>query len=372
MIDLFILILLSLILVNLLNNIFYFSKHRRLRNSKKNFYPFISILIPCRDEERNIKKCINSILIQDYPNFEIIAVDDASQDRTYSILKNFEKKFPDKIKVIKGKPLPNGWTGKNWACHQLSMLAKGEWLVFMDADTRFITPNVLSWVVNIAEKEKASLVSSIPSLETITLSERIILPVIHFAFYLLFPFRLMNKISDPRVSAAIGTFLMIKRKIYDKINGHSGIKNEIVDDMEMAKRVKKAGGKIVMLEGVVKVRFYRNLKEIWNGFSKNSFGAFEYSVSFCLICLAFSYVIFLHPFVMFIFNPSISLNNPAFVEVIFIIFMRLLVVYKTGQGMLSVILHPLMIGFSLLFTFNSLYLSTFKKVVIWKERTYKI
>ena len=371
MVDLFILLVLSLISVNLWRNIIYFKKQKVKRLPKK--YPFLSVLIPCRNEEENVENCIKSLLSQDYPKFEIIALDDSSNDRTYEILLRLCKENPSKIKVLKGKPLPSGWTGKNWACHQLSEEARGEWFVFVDADTKH-SPSFLKTAYSIAKENRALFISAIPELDMRTMAEKIILPVIHFAFYLLFPFHLLNKLSSSKLSLAIGPFIMVKKEVYQKVGGHKAIKKEIVDDIELARNVKRIGERMVIMEGKnrIKVRFYKNLAEIWNGFSKNSFGAFGYSALSYILFLTFGYLVFLHPFVRFYLNPWISLKNPVFLEVIFIILLRSLVVLRVGEGMLSIILHPFMILFSLLFAFNSLLKVIFKRSIVWKERAYKI
>jgi len=124
-----ILFVLLLLLLNLLQNIQKLKAQRRLR--LKEPLPLISVLIPARNEERNIKNCISSLLKQSYPRLEIIVLDDNSLDRTYRIARKLSC-LSKKLKVIKGKKLPPGWNGKNWACHQLSQIAKGEWFLFTD------------------------------------------------------------------------------------------------------------------------------------------------------------------------------------------------------------------------------------------------
>ncbi len=370
-IHIIILVTLSLIFINLVNNLLHFRKLNIKKGKLLKTGEKISILIPCRNEENNIGRCLDSLLTQTYNNFTITVLDDMSEDNTYSIVKEYEKKYPDKIKLLRGKPLPEGWTGKNWACHQLFKQAEGEWLLFIDADTRH-GKNSISYAYSIAKRFKSDLVSYIPYLENISLAEKIVLPVIHFAFYLFFPFYLINKLEDKRLGLALGPFILIKRHKYIESGGHFIKPHEIVDDVSLARRVKEKGGKIYMIEGKkhFRVRFYSNLSEIWHGFSKNSIGAFGYSSVFMLIFLLLAYIIFLHPLVGFLFKPEFSLKNPYFVEYGFIMFLRLIIYIKTGQGLLSIIFHPFMMIFSLLFALNSILKKITQRNVVWKERKY--
>lgn len=127
-----ILIFIVLLFLNMLQNLKMLRRQEKVR--QKEPFPSISILIPARNEERNIRRCVGSLLKQNYPNFEIIVLDDDSSDRTAEIVVKLSRNY-ERIGIVKGEKLPPGWNGKNWACHQLSGLAKGEWFLFTDADT---------------------------------------------------------------------------------------------------------------------------------------------------------------------------------------------------------------------------------------------
>ena len=138
----------------------FFSLKKLGRFPKKEDYPFVSILVPARNEERNIEKCIKSLLQQNYPNYEIIVLDDESEDRTWQILSRLAQ-GNDNLHLLKGKPLPEGWIGKCWACHQLSEKARGEFLLLVDADT-FHKPSMLHSVMDTARFYQADLISGLP------------------------------------------------------------------------------------------------------------------------------------------------------------------------------------------------------------------
>ena len=347
-----------------------------LRKKKLKFkgkFEKISVLVPVRDEERDLELCLESLVKQNYPLYEIILLDDNSRDRSPEIMREFQRRFPEKIKIITSKPLPPGWTGKNWACHQLAKMANGDWLLFTDADTVHAAGCIKNAYME-AVARGVDMVSYIPDLITISLPERIILPVIYFAFYLLFPLPLFKKIKDHRAAFAIGTFILIKRDIYERIGGHSALKDEIVEDVNLARRVKKVGGRFDLLDGIgiFYTRFYHNLREIWEGFTKNSFGAFGYNLIPYLLFLFMAYVVFLAPFIKFTLNPVFTFKNPLFMQIFWILLLRTLLAFKTRHSVWSIILHPLMVAFSLLFAINSVYRIIMGLPITWKGRAYKL
>ena len=364
-----ILLLILLIFVNLLQNI------KRLKKQKKNKlqkpYPFVSVLIPARNEERNIKKCVNSILKSNYPSFEVIVLDDNSRDRTFEIVKKLKNK-DKRLRVIKGQKLPPGWTGKNWSCHQLAQAAQGEWFLFTDADTVHQSQSI-SVALASAQKSKAVFVTCIPGLIAKTWAEKLYMPIIHFAFLALVPFKLINYSKDSRLAFGIGPFILIEKNFYFGCGGHQSIKDKIVDDMALAKRVKENKGKISIIDGtsIMTVRFYTSFKEVWKGFSKNNYeaigGAPHYLVGIFLGC----YFLFIYPYLA-LWGAIVSGQTiilPLF-QVISLVLIRLILALKFRTSLLYSLLHPFSVVFALLILFNSFRLSLFKKEIEWKERYY--
>lgn len=230
--------------------------------------PLISICVPARNEERNIRQCVESALAQDYPSFEVIVLDDRSTDSTSEILRQLAAQN-DELKIIDGSELPSGWAGKPHALYQASASAHGEWLCFVDADT-FIAPNTLSSCYAKAIETKADLFTILTRQIMGTFWEKVVLPLVMTALSVGFSPR---KVNDPgrRDAVANGQFIMIKRSVYDAIGGHESIKDQIVEDKAIAEKVKWNGYRLVLADGMqfAQTRMYTSLESMWEGWTKN-------------------------------------------------------------------------------------------------------
>jgi len=233
-------------------------------------WPFVSIIVPARNEERNLPRLLPSLLSQKYPAYEVIVVDDKSEDNTPTILSDWSTR-DERLKIVNGVELPRqeGWLGKPHAMHQGAQQAKGDWLLFTDADTVH-SPLSISSSVAYALSHDADLFTIFPFYELGTPSERIIMPVAFQGIMNLYP---AYKVNDPLSPAAIanGQYLLIRRSVYDAVGGIESVKTRIVEDMEFAKVVKSAGHKLLIAEGqhLMNVRMYTNFQEVWEGWSKN-------------------------------------------------------------------------------------------------------
>ena len=242
-------------------------------------WPRVSVCIPARNEEKRIRPCLESFLRQDYPKLEVWVLDDQSTDGTWKILKEYAAKSP-RFKILRGKPLPKGWVGKPWACHQLSRKAKGEWLFFTDADTWHST-DMLKRSVQAAEREKADLLSCFTRQETKTWLEYLVIPVMVYGLVAFLP---VSRILNPRsffskFAGAGGQFLLFRSKAYRAIGGHACVKTEIVEDLRIGNQLVRGGFRLRFLNGVdiTFCRMYESAREVWEGFSKNFFPAFGFS-----------------------------------------------------------------------------------------------
>lgn len=236
--------------------------------------PRVSVLIPARNEEENIGQCVQSLLMQDYPNYEIVVLNDSSEDGTTTVLKNINS---EKLKVIESKDvLPEGWTGKNWACYRLFLNSTGEIVIFTDADT-IHSSNMISTMVQEMERRNLSFASGIPRELITTFGERITVPFMNYSIVSIFPI-FLNYLSPVfnMFSVANGQFLMFKRCAYEQIGGHAAVKEEIVEDIELSKLVCKHGMKVGMynLSNLVSCRMYRGFREAFKGLSKSYFALF--------------------------------------------------------------------------------------------------
>ena len=230
--------------------------------------PKVSVCIPARNEETNIRRCVEAVLRQDYPNFEIIVLDDRSTDSTLTLLKEIASR-DSRLLPISGSDLPEGWAGKPHALYQASAVAKGEWLCFVDADT-FLAPNALSAVYAKAIETQADLFTVMTKQILGSFWERTVMPLVMTALSVGFSPR---KVNDPsrRDAVANGQFIFIKRSIYDLIGGHERIKDQIVEDKALSENVKWNGHRLVVANGMqlVSTRMYTSLETMWEGWTKN-------------------------------------------------------------------------------------------------------
>jgi chlorobactene glucosyltransferase len=228
----------------------------------------ISVIIPVRNEQRNIRRCIQSLLSQTYPNFEIIVIDDRSTDDTPAILAELTRNS-SLLRVIHGGELPPGWAGKPHALIQGAADAQGEWLCFMDADT-FAEPGLLWSTYRKAINSQADMFSILTDQELGSFWERVVLPLVFLGLSYGFP---ADRVNDPSKPDAIanGQFILIKRSVYDRVGGHTAVKDRIDEDKAISVVVKHAGYRLVVADGrkVAATRMYTSLAEMWEGWTKN-------------------------------------------------------------------------------------------------------
>jgi chlorobactene glucosyltransferase len=229
----------------------------------------VSIIVPARNEEANIERLVRSLAGQRGVR-EILIVDDQSEDRTLEILEAMKAEVP-LLRVLAIDSLPEGWLGKSYAASVGAREAAGDWLLFTDADTEHL-PGSLAALLELAEREGADLLSLSPGQITPTWWEKAVIPLIYVNLARLYRF---EEVSDPRLAAAAanGQYLLIRREVYARAGGHEAVRNEILEDVELAKRVKAAGGKLLFLPGAawVQTRMYRTFREMWRGWTKNLF-----------------------------------------------------------------------------------------------------
>jgi chlorobactene glucosyltransferase len=230
--------------------------------------PLISVCVPARNEERNIGRCVEALLAQTYPNFEVIVLDDRSTDSTPEILRRYVAQN-DILKIVDGSELPPGWAGKPHALTQAAAAAQGGWLCFVDADT-FVTPDALAAVYAKAVETNADLFTIMTRQIMLTFWERAVLPLVMLALSIGFSPR---KVNDPKRKDAIanGQFIFIKRTVYEAVGGHAAIKSSIVEDKDLAVLVKGKGYRLIVADGrnVASTRMYTSLSEMWEGWTKN-------------------------------------------------------------------------------------------------------
>lgn len=255
--------------------------------------PTVSVLVPCRNEEANAAACLRSILSQEYPSLEVIALDDHSQDGTLAVLEA-ERDRDSRLRIVRGDELPEGWTGKNWACHQLSQAATGEVLFFVDADV-VLQPHATMALVGAMHAERAGLLSGVPKQDVRTVGEQLLVPV--FGWSLLSFMPLVVGLISPRAGmpAALGQLMLFTRDAYETVGGHAGVRTGLVDDLDLARAARTAGvaSRLADATALATCRMYRSGAEAYRGFRKNLFPAFGSALLtylFVWIWIAFFYL----------------------------------------------------------------------------------
>lgn len=240
----------------------------RLPRARPKRTPKISVLIPVRDEARNIEECLFSLLRQDYTSYEILVYEEGSQDGTKEILSSFGD---PRVRVIFGDGPPSGWLGKPWACAQLAKRSTGELLLFLDADVRLAT-EALSSAVATLERENLDLLSLLPRQEMPTFGAVLHVALIPWSlssFFPLFVCRLRR--------VAVGQFILVRREAYEMIGGHEAVCTEVLEDQALAARAAAAGLriKLAFAGNLALCRMYQSFWEANRGLAKNLFPLFK-------------------------------------------------------------------------------------------------
>lgn len=358
-------VLFILLVTTLINIIFgpYLKNAPKLKS-----FPMVSILVPARNEEHNIRRCIESLLNQDYPNYEIIVLDDNSTDKTYQICEEY--KNISNFNVFKGGELLSGWLGKNNACRQLAEYAKGDILIFTDADN-FHEVFAVSNTVSLLDKNNLGMLSAFPEQKTESFFEKLIIPVIDLIVYSGLILWTTLLIPSKIFSAANGQWLAFTREAYNKIGGHSAVKGHIVEDVALSRVAKSLDIRILTCAGtgIVYGKMYSSIQEIWQGLSKNIFGLTDFKPIpfFALLLLIFSCGIL--PFLLLFFEYTRFLA--LFLVLINMVWRLLLSVGYKHNILISVFLHPFSLMMLMAIGINSYIKSTYGELS-WKGRSIKV
>ena len=266
----------SILLLVVVSNLVVLRKARRGKQPPN--LPFVSVLVPARNEENNIACLVNSLSAQDYPNFELLILDDESTDATPAILDSLAKSKPG-LRVLHGAPAVGRLKGKNWACAQLASQAVGEILFFTDADTVH-QPNALSEIVAAMQREKADFLTGLPWQLLGSRGEKLLVPFFSWATLSFIWLWLAYRLHWTALAVGIGQVMVFRREAYEKIGGHASLGEEIVDDRALAQKIIAAGlrWRAVHLSDLISCRMYANSKAAVEGFTKNYFAFFDFAV----------------------------------------------------------------------------------------------
>jgi len=234
---------------------------------KEHEKPKVSIILPARNEEKFIEKCLDSLIKQDYDNYEIITINDSSNDSTGDIIKKYSEKSP-KVVFVDAKPKPDGWIGKNWACIEGYKKASGDLLLFTDADTVH-TSSVISLAVSHLLSLDLDVLTVIPRMLCLDKITKITLPMISTFLHTRFSALRVNDTSK-NTGYFFGSFFIIKKSTYDSVGTHEGVKGELVEDGALGKKVKESGFKMRMVRGehLVDAVWARDMHTLWNALKR--------------------------------------------------------------------------------------------------------
>jgi len=329
--------------------------------------PLVSVLVPARNEEETIGRCLAGLLAQDYPNLEIIVLDDCSADATAGIV---QAVADPRVRLISGEPLPEGWTGKNWACHQLSEVASGGLLCFVDADT-VLEPETISAAASGLAEEGAGLVSLLPRAGQCSRAGQTVLPMVTHATLALFPIAAIHSTKHPVLAAAFGPFILVTRDAYTAAGGHAAHPTDVVDDVRLSRSVKATGRPVRLYTGtdLVETGWYREVGDMWTGFTKNAYGALDHNPWVASVVLFVLAPLLLSPFLRVVFGV-LEGNIPALAvwQLLLLMANRALTAVFGRDPLWSTPLHPFTLAFWTATLAWSVVLATTGREMVWKGR----
>ncbi len=343
--------------------------------------PLVSILIPARNEEENIGDCLSSILTQDYPNFEVLVLNDNSKDKTAEIVQRMAE-GDKRVHLIHGGPLLEGWAGKCFACHQLSKNAIGEWLLFVDADT-ISKPHLLRGTLDIAIKNRISMLSGFPQQQVSGLTQKIVIPILfYFMVMSWFPLWLFHSLKTPLPTLAIGQFLLFNRAEYMRIGGHEVVKSRIMEDVWFSIEMSRKGGRTlsVDLSRAMTTTMYKNIGTMTEGCVKWFYSVAALSPLALVGFFLAAYIFYLAPFYWLLAGPfNTIVSNGQWMgwtvvialQVVLLLLMRIITdLYFRGSA-ISFIFHPLGTAFLILTVLYAVARRVGGAGVAWKDRVYQ-
>lgn len=311
-------------------------------------WPPVAVLIPARNEEANIRRCVTSLLAQDYPDFAVWVLDDESTDGTWAVLTELAAQ-DDRLHIGRSAPLPPGWLGKNWACHQLAAQVPERYrlLLFVDADT-WHAPDMLRAAVSTLLRRGYDLLSLIPRQVTATPAEMLTVPILPWAVLSHFPLWLTLRRPWPLVAMAVGQFMLWRREAYRQVGGHAAVRQAVTEDIALGRRAARAGLRVALLpaSGRVACRMYRSALQAVEGFAKNLFAVFDRNPGPYLFVWGWLGVAFLSPWLMLFLGlsgtPGVSLTL-AGVSIALGFLIWGLVASLGGLRPMIVVLYPLVL-----------------------------
>jgi chlorobactene glucosyltransferase len=344
-------------------------------------FPKVSVILPARNEERYIARCLDSLLAQDYSNFEIIAINDSSTDRTGEIMKEYSARDP-RVVHVDAPAKPEGWAGKNWACHKGYLRAKGEVLLFTDADTEH-SPSAMSLAVGQLVSQKLDALTAVPRLICNDFWTKITLPALATFLHTRFsPLRVND--PDTKTGYFFGSFFAITRTTYEAVGTHEGVKGELVEDGALGGKVKEGKFRLKMVRGESQIEavWARDLQTLWHGLRRLMIPIYYQNKSGAYMMAAAVFFILFAPFALLPYLPFAAFANNVSFQILLVIqlaVIALIVATTAVQCRLGVFESPAyalaspLSGALISFGFLSAIADARKKgAVSWRDRQYTV
>ncbi|MBV8545780.1 MAG: glycosyltransferase [Acidobacteria bacterium] len=326
--------------------------------------PLVSVIIPARDEAHIIERTVRAFLAQTYANLEVIVVNDRSADGTGDIVRSIDDV---RLTVIDGVEPPAGWLGKPWALHQGSRAARGALLLFVDADVVY-APAAIRAAAAHHEARNPSLLSLLPHFEMHGFGENAAMPMLAMTCFSFLPTWFSNRTRFARLAIGGGTGNLVSRDAYENARGHEALKNSVVDDVALARLIRRSGGatKTVRADDLVSLHMYNGLAEVVEGFTKNAFAVFGRSYVVGFLLTAGCAIFHILPYVLAITGDRVSIAT------IIIISLTRLILFSALRYRLdaAIFLHPVMAAIWMWIFIRSIWLTGIRRKVIWRGRTY--
>src|SRR6266498_2221640 len=325
----------------------------------------VSIVVPARNEAREIEATLRAFLAQDYDDFEVILVDDRSTDGTGDIARAIGD---PRLVVIDGEETPPGWLGKPWALQQGSRRARGELLLFVDADVHYEPATLRAAVAHLDTEPDVALLALLPRIVMRGFWEHIAMPNLAMFAYTMVPAWLANRTRIGILAVGAGTGNLVRRDVYERCGGHEALKDAVVDDVGLARLVRRNGAdtEAVQAHDLVSVRMYHGGGEILRGFTKNAFAVLHRNYLLAAAMVVGATIVNLGPYVLALFGDPFAIAAVVVITVV-----RLIIFTALGYRLDNAFLgHPLMALFWDAILVRSIWKTGFRRELEWRGRTY--
>lgn len=344
--------------------------------------PLVSVLIPCRNEAHNITRALEALLAQEYPRLEVIVADDRSTDDTAHIIRTFAERDA-RVRLLECRELPDGWTGKNHALWLASKEARGEVLLFLDADVT-LDAGALAVMTSYFVENRLDMLSMLLRVKSHSFWEKTLRVLVGSMLMIRFPPKKVNDPKSPRAFAN-GQIIMMRTETYRRVGGHETVKSILLEDVALARVVKGASHRLRIAYGfdMAEVRMYSSLREIWSGWSRIFYSAFQGSVPRLLIGVLLLAVFSLSPYAALFYaaallsaggaGPAISvllLLSIAGIGTMMSVMVRVHLMSRCEPGYVALHLPAAVIALFILFSAISRRFSA--RGIVWKDTRYDL